>query len=388
MAVRVCMVVNNLDVGGLEKVVLSLARHLPAAEVELSLVCLSGPGKLFGDLPLPPGACLVLDKRAEVNAAERLRTPLLLARIARFLRARRVEVVHTHNLAPLLYGGLAARLLGPWRPAVAYSEHNQVYRAGGRALRRFGRYLRLADEVVAVSHDLRKTLVEKLQVARTVRVLHNGIDPGAFVGADAEAVERELGRREGEFLVGTAVVLSEQKGIRYLLEAARLVREADPSIRFVVAGDGPLRGELEAQARDMGLGDGVRFLGYRRDVPQLIAALDAYVLPSLWEGLPLALLEALAGGKPILATTVGGNPEVVTDRENGLLFPPRDPGAIARAVLEIRRDPALRRRMREANVEKFRRSFSVASMAGAHVELYRELAARGSPGTRPRPGAP
>lgn len=376
MPVRVCMVVNNLDVGGLEKVVLSLLRHLPAAEVECSLICLSGPGKLFGDLLLPPEACLVLDKRAEVTAAERLRTPLLLARIARFLRARKVEILHTHNLAPLLYGGLAARLLGPWRPAVVYSEHNQIYRAGEKARGRFARYVRLADEVVAVSHDLRRTLVDGLRIAPPVRVLHNGIDPSVFEGAGAGGVGRELGRREGEFLVGTAVVLSEQKGIRYLLEAARLVRDADPTVRFAIAGDGPLRAELEEQARALALGDTVRFLGYRRDVPQLIAALDAYVLPSLWEGLPLALLEALAGGKPILATTVGGNPEVVTDGENGLLFAPRDPEAIARAVLAIRRDAALRERMRVANVAKFRRGFSVASMAGAHLELYRELAVR------------
>jgi len=375
MPVRVCMVVNNLDVGGLEKVVLSLLRHMPAEDVESSLVCLSGPGRLFSELELPPERCLVLDKRSEVGLAERLRTPAVLLRIRRFLRARGVEVLHAHNLAPLIYGGLAARLLGPGRPAVVYSEHNQIYRAGARARRKFVRYVRLADEVVAVSHDLRRTLVEGLHVPRPVRVLHNGIDPGAFVGTDATAVRRELEGGQGGFLVGTAVVLSEQKGIGHLLEAARIVRAADRTVRFVIAGDGPLRTQLEEQARALGLGDTVRFLGYRRDVPELIAALDAYVLPSLWEGLPLALLEALASGKPILATTVGGNPEVVEDGVNGFLLPPRDPQAIARAILEVRNAPALRARMRENNLAKFARQFSVATMARAHVDLYRELCA-------------
>lgn len=376
MTIRVCMVVNNLDVGGLEKVVLSLLRHLPAAEVETSLVCLSGPGALYGDLSLPPERCLILDKRPDVGWGERLRTPLVLWRLAAFLRARRVDVVHLHNLAPLVYGGLAARLVWPGRPAVVYSEHNQIYRAGARGRRRFARYATLADEVVAVSHDLRRTLVDGVRVSRPVRVLHNGIDPGGFRDVDPAAVQRELGRREGEFLVGTAVVLSEQKGIRYLLEAARLVRANDPTVRFLVAGDGPLRVELEAQAAALGLGDGVRFLGYRRDVPGLIAALDAYALPSLWEGLPLALLEALASGKPILATAVGGNPEVVEDGVNGLLLPPRDPEAIARAVLRLRGDPALRARMRQANLDRFARQFSAEAMAAAHLALYRECQAR------------
>lgn len=383
MPIQVCMVVNNLDVGGLEKVVLSLLRHLPPEAVEPSLVCLSGPGRLFDELELPPERRLVLDKLPELTLAERLRTPALVVRIGRFLRARGVDVVHVHNLAPLVYGGLAARLPGVARPAVIYSEHNQIYRAGARARRRFRRYVRLADLAVAVSHDLRRTLVDGLHVSPPVRVLHNGIDPGAFTGADGPAVRRELGARKGQFLVGTAVVLSEQKGICYLLHAARIVRAADPTVCFLVAGDGPLRAELESTAATLGLAETVRFLGYRRDVPRLIAALDAYVLPSLWEGLPLALLEALACGKPIVATHVGGNPEVVEDGENGLLVPPRDPEALARAVLTLRRDPALRERMQQANVQKFARSFSVESMVRGHVDLYREAAVRGA-----RAGAP
>jgi glycosyltransferase involved in cell wall biosynthesis len=310
-----------------------------------------------------------------VTLAERLRIPATLMRIGKFLREREVEVVHAHNLAPLLYGGLASRMRGPWRPSVLYSEHNQIYRAGARARRRFAGYVRLADEVIAVSQDLRRTLVG-LHVSPPVRVLHNGIDPGAFTGADGAAIRRELGFTGGEFLVGTAVVLSEQKGIRYLLEGARIVRAADPTIRFVIAGDGPLREELEGLAASMGLGDTVRFLGYRRDVPHLVAALDLYVLPSLWEGLPLALLEALGSGKPILATTVGGNPEVVEDGENGCLFPPRDPEAIAGAVLRLRADAVLRERMRRNNVAKFTRQFSVATMVAGHLDVYREMAAR------------
>jgi glycosyltransferase involved in cell wall biosynthesis len=375
--VRVCMVVNNLDVGGLEKVVLSLLRHLPREAVEPHLICLSGPGRLYGEVDLPPAHRLVLDKAPELNAfPERLQAPALMVQIGKFMLSRGIEVAHVHNLAPLIFAGLPARLLGRSRPRVVYTEHNQIYRAREWAKRRFRHYVRLADEVVAVSNDLRNTLVSKLQIVGTpVRVLHNGIDPAPFANADGSVVRRELGIPDDQFLVGTAVVLSEQKGIRHLLDAARIVRAADPSLSFVVGGDGPLRVQLEKAAAELQLGDTVRFLGYRRDVPQLIAALDAYVLPSLWEGLPLALLEALALGKPIVATRVGGNPEVVEDGENGLLVPPRDPEALARALLTVRRDAALRARMRKNNLEKFSREFSLRSMVDAHVELYRELAA-------------
>lgn len=378
MPIRVCMVVNNLDVGGLEKVVLDLLRLLPAGEVETSLLCLSGPGKLFPQVTLPPERCLVLDKPPLLSLGDKLRAPLVMAEIARFLRRRRVEVVHTHNLTPLLYAGAPARLMGRRRPRVLYSEHNQINRAGPAARRRFRQYARLADEVIAVSHDLRRILVDELAVAPPVRVVHNGIDPAKFAGVDGAGLRLELGAGPGEFLVGTAVVLSEQKGIRHLLEAARMVRAADPTVRFAVGGDGPLRAELEGRAAALGLGGAVRFLGYRSDVPRFIAALDAYVLPSLWEGLPLALLEALASAKPIVATRVGGNPEIVGD-ENGLLVPPKDPEALAQAVLALRRDPARCRRMAAANRARFERSFSVTSMTDAHLEVYRALSASRPP---------
>jgi glycosyltransferase involved in cell wall biosynthesis len=226
--------------------------------------------------------------------------------------------------------------------------------------------------VIAVSHDLRRILSDELRVPRRVQVIHNGIDGERFVAAERDGVRRELGLGDA-FVVGTAAVLTRQKGLFHLLEAARLVKAADPGIRFVVAGDGPLRAELEARARTLGVDDVVRFVGYRRDVPELLAALDLHVMPSLWEGLPLALLEALASGKPIVATRVGGNPEVVEDGVNGLVVPPADPAAIARAVLALRRDPAARARMQAANLERFARRFSVGAMTAAHLRAYRAL---------------
>jgi glycosyltransferase involved in cell wall biosynthesis len=367
------MVVNNLDVGGLEKVVISLLQHLDRTSFELSLICVNGPGKLFSEVDLPAEATLVLDKSGARTFGIVRFDPVLLARIRTFLERRHVDVIHAHNAAPLIYAGFASRL-GGRRPTLVYSEHNQIYSASPVARLKFSAYVRLADVVVAVSHDLRRTLLRNAHLTCPVRVIHNGIDGARYRFSSESTVRLDLGVAPDDFLVGTGVVLSKQKGIPYLLEAARRVLAEDTKARFVIAGDGPMRHELEQMAARLRLGDGVRFLGYRSDIPQFISALDLYVLPSLWEGLPLALLEAMAVGKPIVATQVGGNAEVVEDGVNGYVVPARDPVALARAILRVRRDPAFAEQVRDVNVHKFEVQFSVGAMVKAHERLFREVA--------------
>ena len=370
--IRLCMAVTNLDVGGLERFVISLVRHLPRSRFDLSLVCLSGEGKLFSQVDLPRSACLVLDKDPVVRGGEWARLPLVVARIARFLRERRVDVVNVHNLAPLVYAGTAARLL-PSGPRVVYTEHNQIHRANARARQKFRHYCRLAHEVVTVSHDLARTLADDLRVPRPVRSVPNGIDGSAFGRPRDAGVRRQLGIDADAFVFGMAAVLSEQKGVTHLLDAAKDVLAEEPRTHLVIAGTGPLRGELEAKARAAGLTSNVHFIGYRSDVPALIASFDAYVLPSLWEGLPLALLEALAQGLPIVASRVGGVPEVVDHGVNGFLVPPADAKRLAEHLLRIRRDANLRKRMARASRDKFDAEFDIhAATIPRYIRLFEE----------------
>lgn len=369
----VCFVVNNLDVGGLEKVVIALINHLDRERFDPCVACLDGKGALFDRLELEEGACLVLDKSCARNTPVGSFDPRMLTKLHAFFLRRGVSVVHAHNLAPLVYGGIGARL-GLRRPAVVYSEHNQIYSATKATRRKFIFYVRLADHVVAVSEDLQRTLESKVHPSGPIRVIHNGIDGTRFAVSDGVEVRRELGMGDDEILVGSGVVLSEQKGIPYLLEAARRVVSRQPRVRFAIAGDGPLREQLEATARRLDLADRFRFLGYRSDMPRVIAALDVYVLPSLWEGLPLALLEAMAMGKPIVATSVGGNPEIVENGINGYVVPPRDVHALEHALIRICADDSFRRRVRRVNRDKFEAMFSLRAMVRAHEELYVEVA--------------
>jgi glycosyltransferase involved in cell wall biosynthesis len=373
----VAIVVNNLDVGGLEKVALSLLRKLDNDKVQPFLVCLEGPGKMFPDQPLPLSQTLVLQKKPRKIGPVSIDVGLLLS-LRNWLRKHRIDVVHAHNFAPLFYAGLASRLAwGPigGRPRVVYTEHNQVYSASESTMRLFRRYIGLADHVVAVSKDLMSTLQgPKVGVRDNISVIYNGIDGTRFQDSNGDAVRRELEVEPGEILVGTGIVLSKQKGIGNLVQAAgRLVSEL-PSLRFVVAGDGPLRQELEAQAAALGLGGRFRFLGYRSDMQRLIAAFDIYVLPSLWEGLPLALLEAMAMRKFIVCTSVGGNTEIVQDGENGLVVAPGDVDALTAALRRAANESELRARAKQLNREKFDKMFSEPAMIQAHENLYLRFA--------------
>ncbi len=366
---RVCMVVNNLDVGGLEKVVISLLENFDPCRVEPFLICLNGPGKLFPELRLPRENCLVLEKRQTKLGPVSVDFEALRD-VRAFIAEKRIDIVHAHNAAPLIYAGLALRGTFP-RASMLYSEHNQIYSASESSRKKFKLYVRLADRIVAVIHDLERTLQRDVRVPRPVQVIHNGIDGARFRTVDGSGVRAELGVLEDEFLVGTGVVLSKQKGITYLIEAAREVLAEAPNVRFAVAGDGPLRQELEDQARE--LGDRFRFMGYRSDMPEVISALDLYVLPSLWEGLPLALCEALAMGKRVLCTNVGGNPEVILDGESGSVVPPKEPAALARRILQAAKERDKLPEFAARNRDRFERCFSVRAMVDAHQDLFDEM---------------
>lgn len=373
MAIPVAFVVNNFDVGGLEKVVLSLLRRIDTDAFVPYAVCVDGPGKLFADVPLPRERILVLDKKGAKKFGPFSFDPSVLTTMAKFFFANGIRVVHAHNLAPLVFAGLAARLVMP-RPKVVYSEHNQIYSASDTHAARFKHYVKLADKVVAVSYDLERTLARRASLTKNVQVIHNGIDGKRFT-RDESAISRireELGIAKDEFLVGTAVVISKQKGIIHLLGAAEQVLARDPKVRFAIAGDGPLRKELEERAKPFG--DRVKFLGYRSDIPHFVSALDCYVLPSLWEGLPLALLEGLAIGVPLVATTVGGNPEVIVPGENGYLVAPKDETALADALLRVKEGgPAFAAEVRARGRGRFERAFSEEAMTRAHERLFDAL---------------
>jgi sugar transferase (PEP-CTERM/EpsH1 system associated) len=298
--------------------------------------------------------------------------PRLPLRLALHIRDADPDVVHTRNWGGV-DGILAARLAGVRR--VVHSEHGRdaADPRGENRRRNVARRLLapLVAQFVAVSQDLRRWLVERVGIpARKVRVIANGIEPRppAAPGEVARA-RAELGGNGG-LLVGTVGRLDPVKDQAALLRAASALRARDCEVRLAVVGDGPCREELLTLTHRLGLAQCVCFAGHREDVPRLMPALDVFVLPSLGEGLCNTVLEAMAAGRPVVATNVGGNPECVAAGESGLLVPPSDEIALADAIEMYARDPELRRRHGEEGRRRVAREFSFEKAVEAYRRLY------------------
>jgi sugar transferase (PEP-CTERM/EpsH1 system associated) len=365
---RVTHAVLSLDVGGLERVVLELVRAGRARGHTMSVVCLERPGAL-ADRAVALGATVrSADKPAGIR-------PAVVGRLAGVFRELRPDVVHSHQLGALLYAGPAARRAGV--PVVVHTEHGQHY-AHSRKARWLGRFAtRYARRVFGVSADIVNEVVRcGVAPAGKVASAVNGIDVGRFAAADGAAVRSELGVRPDEFLVGTVGRLAEIKRQDVLLRGFARLLEKVPGARLVLVGGGPEREALEGLARDLGIADRSTFAGVRDRPEEFLAAMDAFALTSRSEGTPLAVLEAWAAGKPVVASAVGGIPELVRDGETGILFPPGDSNALAERLVRLANDPAVRTRLGKAGRDRAAAQFDVGVMAAGYEGHYRSLLPR------------
>ncbi len=349
---RVAHVTLGLDVGGQEKLLVEFARCADRRRFDLHFVSLGGRGALAGDLEAWGWPVEALGEPSGFR-------PGLVLRLARLFRARRIDVVHTHDERPHIYGAFAARLAGV-RRLIHTRHHGMAFRLTPRQAGLVRLAARLTDRFVCVSADSARQAVRHGVSPRTVRVLWNGIDLTQF--------EPPVHRGGGP--VVTVARLSPEKDIDTLLKAAALAAAEDAAFRLEIAGDGPCMADLRRTAAELGLNGCVTFHGQVRDVPALLARAGLFVLSSRTEGVSLTLLEAMASGLAVVATRVGGNPEVVADGETGLLVPPGDPAALAAAILHLRRQAWERRRMEQAGRSRVERCFDVRRMTAEYERLY------------------
>jgi len=226
--------------------------------------------------------------------------------------------------------------------------------------------------IVGVSNETSKNLVDYEKISpKKIVTIRNGVVGDTFQRPINKFAKRaELGIPSSAPVIGLAARLTEQKGLTFLLQALPAVLRAQRDLRLVIAGDGPLRRNLEEEAQRVGVGSHVHFLGPRTDMPDILQLFDVYVLPSIWEGLPMVLLEAMAAGCPIVATNVGGNPDAVRDGYNGYLVPARDPDALATRVIGLLSDRRQREEFGRNGRTLFDREFSAAIMARSYEQLY------------------
>jgi glycosyltransferase involved in cell wall biosynthesis len=294
-----------------------------------------------------------------------------LPRFMSELRAEEHPVFHAHlNYPAACQGGLIAAALARL-PAIVVTAHLFPKVDLGVVTRTVQQVLvRSVDCYIGVSHDVVKRLGETLGLpARKLRMVHNGVPLDRFEVTADTTLRASLAGDTTRPIILTIGRLVPQKGHRHLLEAATLVRDAV----FVFAGEGPDRGLLEAQSRDLGLGRRVIFLGHRLDIPELLACSDLMVLPSLFEGLPLSVLEAMAAAKPVIASDVGGTNETIVSERTGLLVPPADPAALAAAIRRLLSDRKLAEQLATAGKARVREEFSAARMVQSVTQIYEHL---------------
>ena len=292
-------------------------------------------------------------------------------RLSRAMKRHDCWLVHLHDAHAVALGAAAARRAKV--PLRFISRRVDFPVKDNRFSQR--KYTRDVDGIIAISEGVRKVLLDSGIPSSLISVIPSGIDFSPF----REVTSRDFLRREfsfapDDYLVGIVAALEDHKGHTFLIQASKILKEQSPKIKIIVVGTGSLRMELDRQVRDLGVEDIVFFLGFREDVPRILASLDLFVLSSHLEGLGTSLLDAMASRLPVVATETGGIPEVVINHKTGLLVPPRDPAALAQAVLTLYRDRALAARLAGRGFEVVNQKFSAEGMAWKIIDLYEQIA--------------
>jgi glycosyltransferase involved in cell wall biosynthesis len=345
----------GLNVGGQEKLLVELARRGDRSRFALTFVSLGDRGELAGDLETCGARVIAMGEPSGLK-------PRLVYRLARLFRRLRPDVLHTHDHRALFYAGPAAWLVRV--PLLINTRHGRNCHFTPRQVA-VGRHLaRLVDRYVCVSDDVKAQCVAEGIARSRLLTIKNGIDVEQFAFT---------GPCPGGPIVAVAR-LSSEKDVANLVRAAALAAQRVPALRVEVAGGGPCLDDLKRLAARLNVGDRIAFLGEVRDVRALLCHARFFVLSSRSEGIPLTVLEAMACGLPVVATRVGGLPEVVEEGVTGLLVPPADPAALADAIVRLCNDPFGRERMGRAGGRRAEELFDVRRMVAQYEALYMEAA--------------
>jgi len=366
--IKLLLMVTNFHIGGTERQVANLALRIDSSHFDLHLACLRRSGELLAELetlraPRP---------EFRIGTLYSPKTAWQGIRLAHYLRKNLIQIVHSYGLYPNLFTVPIARLAGASIIVASIRNTCDLLTPMQRRLQKL--VCRLADCVLVNAEAIRRNLIEQGYNPNNIVVIRNGITLTESAGRERGAVlRRELGLPVSARLVAVFSRLNRMKGVEYFLDSAIIIAERFPDVCFLVVGDGGSKQELEEHAARLGLGRRIVFTGFRSDVPDLLSEAAVSVLPSLSEGTSNTLLESMAAGIPVIATRVGGNPEVIQDGVSGLLVPPRDSAALAAAAARLLEDEDLASRLGLAGMRRVSELFSIEGSVHATENLYRRL---------------
>ncbi len=366
--ISVCQVLHTLNVGGAEVLAARLARQLRES-CRFLFICLDELGTLGAELRAQGFPVEVLGRKAGIDWR-------CAWRLARFLRREHVDIVHAHQYTPFFYG-MMARLIYR-RPPVLFTEHGRHFPDYPRRKRMVVNRLLLErrDRVIGVGQSVCQALIRNEGIpAPRVGVIYNGIDTAAFAKGfhERDAIRRELGFGAGDFVILQVARLDYLKDHATALRTVQRLVQRLPRARLVLVGEGPERAKIQELIRQYRIGAHVRLLGLRKDVARLLRAADAFLLTSISEGIPLTVIEAMAAGVPVVATRVGGLPEIIEDGITGSLAAAGDDAALAQSILTLAEDAALRGCIVERGRARADALFSESQMHIRYLSLYHEM---------------
>ena len=323
-----------------------------------------------------PDGPLCLKARASSLSVlpQKIRSELDIAAVinlAKAMRSKDCRLVHFHDAHSAAVGSVAAFLA---KVPLKVITRRVDFPLSKNYLSRL-KYTRNMDAIIAISQAIKKVLIAGGIDSRIIRVIPSGVDFSVFEESFSKnKLRQELSLGTEDYLAGIVAQLVDHKGHTYLIEAARILRDKAPKLKILIVGEGQLRSKLEKQVRENQIQDMIYFLGYREDVPQILASLDLFILSSNLEGMGSSILDAMGSRLPVVATAVGGIPEVVTHEETGLLVSPQNPEALAEAILRLYNEKDWASRLGQKGYDVAHQKFSAKKMAERTLYLYEEMA--------------
>ncbi len=363
--IRLMQITHDLAIGGLQKVVVNLCRAIDKNRFHIIVLCLRALGPLTEEIEqLGIKVILLPQKKTGTDYFSFLK-------VAHILRKERIQVIHTHNTQPLIDSTLAV-ILSCGGQRIIHTDHARQFPDKKRYM--FAEWFssHFVYKIVGVSEQTTENLYkyEKMSLKKLVTI-ENGIDGSRFlIDIDRQVKRKALGIRCDGQVIGIISRLEEVKGITYLLQAISEITMAFPDLTLLIVGDGSEMKNLKSETKKLNIEQNVVFSGPRNDIPEIFQILDIYLLPSLSEGLPIGLLEAMASGCPVIASNVGGIPRVIINNDSGILVEPGNPQELASSVIRLLKDKTLRQKISNNMKKIFMEKYSADNMIRKYTRLY------------------
>ena len=360
---KIMQITHDLAIGGLQQVVLNLCKAINKDRFDVSVLCLRDLGEFVPEvekLGIPVHYIQQPEKGTDYFS---------FLKVAQILRDEKIDIIHTHNTQPLLDGTIGALLSSV--KTIIHTDHARAFPDKKRYMIAERIVSILVDKMVGVSDDTVNNLHKYEGIPRKkLTVIHNGIDIDRYnIQIDSEKKRTEFGITNKGPIIGMVGRLSAEKGIKYLIRAMPDVIKTIPNVNLLIVGDGDEIKDLVNEASKLEISNNVKFLGSRMDIPEILNLMDIFVLPSLREGLPMVLLEAMAAGCAIIASNVGGVPTIIEKNKNGILVPAANPNMLSEVIINLISDEAKRHSFIKIS-KSVANKFSIDQMFREYEKLY------------------